>query len=237
MVGRGVRSTSTRSVLIISEHTLIREGVKVLLNDKPWGIWLERPSIESAIKRRAPNPTLIVVGCRLRRQLIEPFKLLRKTYPHARIACFSPRVHLPRESLVEIFGPVLDGCLLSSSSPDSLRLSLDLIMIGESVLPLSLFQRPLRDGDEGRLAAVERFSSREESVLSMLATGKTNKTIAGELGVSEAAVKVHIRSIIAKIGVANRTQAAIWIEKQQHQLGDSAGQPSAHLDSTNQQDL
>jgi two-component system, NarL family, nitrate/nitrite response regulator NarL len=235
MVGDGVRGPTTRSALIISEHTLIREGVKALLNDNALGIWVERPSIASAIKRPAPNPALIVVGSRLERQLVEPLKLLRKTYPHARIVCFSPSVHLPPQSRLEIFGPVLDGCLLSSSAPDSLRRSIDLIMMGESVLPFSLLQKSPRDEEkhgegEGTLAAAEKFSVREQYVLSMLVTGKTNKMIARELGVSEAAAKVHVRSIISKIGVANRTQAAIWIANHQHILGDAAGELSTCLD-------
>lgn len=235
MVGDGTRSTSTRSVLIISEHTLIREGLKALLSDKPWGARQERASIESAIAEPVPNPALIVVACRLEKSQIEPLRLLRKTYPQARIVCYSSKVSLPQQSDLEIFGTLLDGCLLSCSSPDSLRLSLDLIMMGESVLPLSLFQDAGPDGQLGESGQrnpvdTDRFSLSERRVLSALATGKTNKAIARELDLAEATVKVYVKAIFRKIGVANRTQAAIWIAEQRRRLGEGTEEFRAPLD-------
>lgn len=56
--------------------------------------------------------------------------------------------------------------------------------------------------------SVERLTTRQMNVLAQVRQGKANKTIARDLGMSESAVKVHIRSIMRKMGAANRTQAA-----------------------------
>ena len=54
------------------------------------------------------------------------------------------------------------------------------------------------------------LSPRETSILSCLSRGASNKLIAREINISEATVKVHVKAILRKIGVANRTQAAVW---------------------------
>jgi two-component system nitrate/nitrite response regulator NarL len=54
------------------------------------------------------------------------------------------------------------------------------------------------------------LSPRETSILRWLARGASNKLIGREIKISEATVKVHVKAILRKIGVANRTQAAIW---------------------------
>jgi two-component system, NarL family, nitrate/nitrite response regulator NarL len=55
-----------------------------------------------------------------------------------------------------------------------------------------------------------RFSAREQCVLRGLVNGDSNKTIAREYGIAEASVKVHVKALLRKIRVSNRTQAAIW---------------------------
>ena len=54
-----------------------------------------------------------------------------------------------------------------------------------------------------------RLSAKQEEVLQLLRQGQSNKVIASQLGLSEATVKVHLRCIMRKLGVANRTQVAI----------------------------
>jgi DNA-binding NarL/FixJ family response regulator len=79
----------------------------------------------------------------------------------------------------------------------------------------NLVERLVRNGDSGdaqdRLdhGAVERLTPREQEVLRLVAQGKTNAEVAGNLFVSLATVKTHIEHIIAKLGVSDRTQAAV----------------------------
>lgn len=221
---------SALSVLIISRHTLIREGLKALIADMPFGIIFERDSIRAAVAQAPSNVGLVLAGAPLRPDLVEKFKMLRVAYPHARIVCYTSAVSLPPETLNMIFRSTLDGCLLSSSSCHALHQSLDLILMGESVIPVSLLgaptsanAEPLRSQPEVSVS-VHAFSDREVEILTILQDGKSNKEIARDLGLSEATVKVHIKNVLRKLGVSNRTEAAIWMAKNNKALLDQPGE-------------
>lgn len=74
-------------------------------------------------------------------------------------------------------------------------------------------------------AADHMLSKREAAVLEYLCQGLSNKSIARELGIRETTVKVHLRSTYRKIGVKNRTQAAVWASKDPQD--DASGSSSA----------
>jgi two-component system, NarL family, nitrate/nitrite response regulator NarL len=228
-------NVSALSVLIISRHTLVREGLKAMIADTSFRVVCERDSVRSAVEQPAGNVALVLLGASLSSDLVVRLKMLRAAYPHARTVCYSPSANLPLKTLNEIFGASIDGWLLSSSPPQVLRQSLDLIMIGESVLPFSLIASSFSDGTEPRheeqqpqsTAAECAFSMREVQVLEILQTGKSNKAIARELGLAEATVKVHIKSVLRKLGASNRTEAAIWMAKHRKTTADINGLPSA----------
>jgi two-component system, NarL family, nitrate/nitrite response regulator NarL len=67
-----------------------------------------------------------------------------------------------------------------------------------------------------------KLSTRETQILNCLRQGAPNKAIARRLDVAEATVKVHIKAILRKIGVANRTQAAIWASQRATQRGGAS---------------
>lgn len=218
---------SALSVLIVSRHTLVREGLKGLIADTPFRIVFERECVSSAVEQPAGNVALVLMGVSLGLELVERLKTLRAAYPHARIVCYSPSVNLPLKTLNAIFGSSLDGWLLSSSPPQVLRQSLDLIMMGESVLPYSLiassFPNETEPTQEEPLVAEETFSLRELQVLEILQNGKSNKIIARELGLSEATIKVHIKNVLRKLGASNRTEAAIWMTKHRRMSANMNG--------------
>ena len=66
-------------------------------------------------------------------------------------------------------------------------------------------------------------SDREWEILRCLASGSSNKAIARELSIAETTVKVHIKSLLRKLGVSNRTQAAIWALNHGGGAGQEAG--------------
>jgi two-component system nitrate/nitrite response regulator NarL len=95
-------------------------------------------------------------------------------------------------------------------------------MLGESVLPFEVVRsimsgapqdQPLQDSTaEPKLSDLKecKLSAREAQILGCLKEGAPNKLIARKFDVTEATVKVHVKAILRKIGVANRTQAAMW---------------------------
>ena len=88
-------------------------------------------------------------------------------------------------------------------------------MLGETVLPKAILPLILDREDETIPASVDEnfaplLSHRERLILRHLAEGQANKVIANKIGIAEATVKVHVKSILSKIRVLNRTQAAMW---------------------------
>jgi two-component system nitrate/nitrite response regulator NarL len=125
-----------------------------------------------------------------------------------------------------------NGFCLTGSSREVLITSLELVMLGELALPTELVlsmldAAPLSSEpgtaseapDKPKASAPQpsNLSAREAEILSSLMEGAPNKIIARKLHVAEATVKVHIKAILRKIGVANRTQAAMWAKG--HLLG------------------
>jgi len=108
---------------------------------------------------------------------------------------------------------LLSGILTYDLSDDAFVGSLRLICAGQQVFPRDLVlgqKSPARPPDAAPRAASIHLSPREREVLSHLVEGHSNKMIARHLGMAEATAKVYLQSLLRKIKVENRTQAAIW---------------------------
>ena len=115
----------------------------------------------------------------------------------------------------------LDGLMSRSMSPEALRRSVELILLGENVFPTRVAEASLKMDDEDEMAEALGVSVRDLSMLRLLAKGLSNRSIAGVTGLPESTVKSQVRQAIARIGADNRTQAALWAIE--HGLEDEAG--------------
>ena len=115
-----------------------------------------------------------------------------------------------------VFGAVRAGAagyLLKDADPAELVAGIRTVAAGQGLLSPPVAARAARgDGDRRRPAADEAadLTPREREVLVLIAGGRSNKRIALELGVAEKTVKTHVGHVLAKLGVADRTQAALW---------------------------
>lgn len=113
------------------------------------------------------------------------------------------------------------GFLPKCISINALDLSLQLIALGENLftVPFSVaggWEDPATVPRGIEIAKLRiPLSPREVEILQRLGEGAPNKVIARELGVAEATVKVHVKSVLRKINVSNRTQAAVWTKNNQ----------------------
>jgi DNA-binding NarL/FixJ family response regulator len=107
---------------------------------------------------------------------------------------------------------LLSGVLTYSQSAAAFIDSLRLISLGERVFPCELAtgRRPQAALSDAEFRSGVRLSPREKEILSHLFASRSNKLIARELAIAEGTVKVHLKSLLRKIGVENRTQAVIW---------------------------
>ena len=200
--------TSSHTILIESNQ-LFRQGLKHLLADTRFAVEVEFGTMEQALENTESAITtgLVITGHVGK----EPgdLNLLRDAYPGARIVVLAS--DLTVDVLRDAMNSGADGFLMKDVSPEALIQSLQLIMLGEKVFPTNLAAMLLNlNNAPSPMNSLRGLSPREQEILQALVTGASNKLIAIKLGITEATVKVHLKTLLRKIDVNNRTQAAIW---------------------------
>jgi two-component system nitrate/nitrite response regulator NarL len=121
-----------------------------------------------------------------------------------------------RGTIGKAIGWAVDAYLLKDMSPEALTRSLQLVMLGQQIFPTRLMATLLQaepaeaPAGESLGGAGKGLSPREVQILRHLMNGYSNKAIARALEISEATVKVHLKALLRKVRVSNRTQAAVW---------------------------
>jgi two-component system nitrate/nitrite response regulator NarL len=157
---------------------------------------------------------------------IEQIELFRDQHLSGRIAIVADHYRL--DELVSAFRAGAHGYFVDVMTCDALIKSIELVMMGETIFPpafLSLILDaqsdhqstavPPNESNRAILVTTEdpiapQLSPREKLILRCLIDGDSNKCIARKIDIAEATVKVHVKAILRKIRVQNRTQAAIW---------------------------
>jgi len=116
-----------------------------------------------------------------------------------------------RERILDAIDAGAVGYLLKDAPPDDLLRGIRAVARGESPLSPKAAQALLAARKE-RVEAQD-LSPRETEVLILVANGLANKQIARELGISQKTVKAHLVSVFQRIGVSDRTQAAVWAHR------------------------
>jgi two-component system nitrate/nitrite response regulator NarL len=143
-------------------------------------------------------------------------------HPSARIVAIANSFDLSLVRLAVAAG--VDSFCLAAVDREALINILELTVLGEQILPRSVVQPLLNVASTvsglGQTSSssdqsipdpkVGKLSPRETVILQSLMGGEANKVIARKLEITEATIKVHVKSILRKIGAANRTQAAMW---------------------------
>lgn len=207
-----------RTTYVVDSNRLSREGLIRLLHDTDFAVMGHARDIDGLLKDMndqdaAPVFVLIVLSGGLE-GLRAKLQELRGCVPDSKIVLLVENID-PRP-MAQYFGAGVDGYLLRDISTQAFLGSLNLIQAGERVFPSQLIPLILRGvldcqgPDQLRAAEEANLSDREMQILAHLVEGSPNKTIANRLDVTEATVKVHVKSILRKTKARNRTQAAIW---------------------------
>jgi two-component system, NarL family, nitrate/nitrite response regulator NarL len=193
--------TATRTILI-EANRLFRQGLKHLLADTRFAVEAEFSTTGQAVDGAVASG-LVIIG------EAGDLQQLRGAYPEARIVVLANDFAV--DALRDAMNAGADGYLMKDVSPEALIQSLELVMMGEKVFPTNLASMLLSfDSTPPTLKSIRGLSPREQEILQALVTGSSNKLIAIRLGITEATVKVHLKTLLRKIDVNNRTQAAIW---------------------------
>jgi DNA-binding NarL/FixJ family response regulator len=158
---------------------------------------------------------------------IEQIGIIRDRHPTGRIAIVADRYRLGE--LVSALRAGANGYFVDVMTCDVFIKSIELVMMGETIYPPAFLSFvldpeinkpddavPREEQEQMILLPTEdtieppQLSPREKSILRCLVEGDSNKCIARKIDIAEATVKVHVKAILRKIRVQNRTQAAIW---------------------------
>jgi len=202
--------------MLIDANKLFREGLRRLLDGSPFSIMAEAGNLREAanlIETQGLQPQLVLLDLTLGNdEEAEALRRLRRLLPEGRLVILTSELCTRR--LANALEAGADGYLMKDLSSDALTQSLKLVMMGEKVFPTHLAALLISGRVNSPAAEVpvsrKGLSQREVQILRCLLNGDSNKMIANHLNITEATVKVHLKSLLRKINASNRTQAAIW---------------------------
>jgi len=219
-------NNSGQSTLVfpVCTNPVLRLGLESILLDAGFVVWHEIVDGFSSLPTiEGESPALFIIDKgSFASGVIDLVRRLKAHAPTSRIVMLADAFDPSFVSAAWHAGA--HGFCLSTHTRDVLVKSLELVMLGEVILPAAIVL-PIAGAhachahpqpDEGRLEGHvtglpnRRLSNREAEILTCLRDGAPNKVIARKLNLSEATVKVHVKTILKKIGACNRTQAALW---------------------------
>jgi two-component system nitrate/nitrite response regulator NarL len=202
------------NILLVDDHTLFREGLEGLLSRRNINILAAVGTGQEGLRLAAElKPDVVLLDMRMPEMNgMDVLRQLRKngfTNPIAMLTTSSDE-----RDLVESLRSGAQGYLLKDMEPDQLVLALRDIVAGKTVVAPDLAPVLARvvQGDSITPAEVSPFAKltpRENEILSLLAEGQSNKVIARNLGISDGTVKLHVKSILRKLGIHSRVEAAV----------------------------
>jgi NarL family two-component system response regulator LiaR len=201
-------------VLIVDDHAVVREGLRTFL-DLQDGIEVvgEAADGEQAVReaeRLCPDVVLVdLVMPKL--DGVQTMRALRVRVPSARAVVLTS--YLDDERLLPAIRAGAAGYLLKNVQPQELATAVRTAAAGQALIDPVVAARLVEALDGGRDDGADRLTPREREVLALLARGFANKRIATELGIAEKTVKTHVSNVLAKLGVSDRTQAALYASR------------------------
>lgn len=232
------------TTIVIESRLLVREALVSLMASYSYrvvGGFTSTADIDRSLPA-ADVPELVILSALPANEAASAAGSIRKLWPKTKIVLLFD--HASPADFQNLLASGIDGCIPLLASPDTLMGTIQQIIAADlrilvlktetSPMPCSpgwqeegeksslATSDPARD-DDAKKGEIDRTSSlrvahglsqREEEILKSVVRGHSNKMIARTCGVTDATIKVHMKSILRKIRVANRTQAAIWALEQ-----------------------
>ena len=205
--------TETIRVLVVDDHAVVRRGILALLATEP-GIEVvgEAGNGRDAVEMAASlKPDVVIMDLIMRGMGgVEAIRQIRSRGIESHVLVLTS--FGSEDKLFPAIKAGAMGYLLKDTSPGALVLGIRQAARGDSVLTPTVARRLLREfyRHKDLEPPIEPLSGREVDVLREIAHGLGNDAIAAELSISATTVRTHISHIFEKLGIENRTQAAIY---------------------------
>jgi DNA-binding NarL/FixJ family response regulator len=212
-------------VLIADDHPVVRQGLRVLLEvSGDLAVVGEAADGDEAVRLAAElAPDVIVLDLKMPgRKGAEVIADLRERGIESRTLVLTS-VADPAAAAAAVRAGAA-GFLYKDVDPDALVRAIRSVHDGNTLLTPEVAGALLRaGGGRGAVAGLDALTGREREVLGLLTRGMSNREIARALSVAEKTVKTHVSSVLAKLGVADRTQAALYAVRHPADHGWDAG--------------
>lgn len=214
--------TAATRILIVDDHQLAREGLKAVLAGPDIEIVDMASSGEEAVEQvRRHQPEIVLMDIRLGAGIdgLEATRQIVALGLGTRVLMLT--LHEMPAYVREALAAGAAGYILKDAAIAELKAAIAQVRAGQSAVSLELVNAALRGASlPGREADLSRMlTGRERDVVALVTEGLTNKEIGRRLEISPATVKVHVERIIGKLGVADRTQAAVLITQMRREDG------------------
>jgi NarL family two-component system response regulator LiaR len=199
-------------VLIADDHAVVRQGLRTFLDlQADIDVVGEAADGEEAVAAAQEHPPDVILLDLAMPVLdgIGALRQLRDTVPASRVIVLTSFGE--DERLFTALRAGATGYLLKDVEPAELVRAIRTAHAGQSSLSPAVAARVIEElASGGQRGAVDELTPRELEVLCLIARGRSNKRIALELGVAEKTVKTHVSHVLAKLGLSDRTQAALY---------------------------
>jgi two-component system, NarL family, response regulator LiaR len=198
-------------VLVVDDHAVVREGLRTFLSlqDGIEVVGEAGDGREAVAVAERERPDVVLMDLMMPRlDGVQAMRELRARVPRARVIVLTS--FLDDDRLLPAIRAGAAGYLLKNVEPSELARAVRAADAGEALIDPAVAARlvdALADDDN---RDEQPLTAREQEVLDLVARGYANKRIARELGIAEKTVKTHVGHVLAKLGVADRTQAALY---------------------------
>lgn len=223
---RDLRMASSQRirVLIADDHPIVRQGLELVINSQPdLTLVGQAANGEEVIQKfSATRPDIVVMDLHMPvMDGLTAIKEIIRISPGAQILAITS--FPDDEMVIAAIQAGASGMILKDAPPDHLLSSIRAVAQGESALHpwvakelIKRFQQPVETSTDQ-----QELTQREIEVLKCLAAGLSNRAIADELSISTRTVTTHVRNILDKLNLENRTQAALYaVERGIVSVGD-----------------
>jgi two-component system response regulator DevR len=202
-------------ILLVDDHEVVRLGLKSLLERHPqFEIVGEAASAREALEKVENNhPDVVVMDIRLPGTSgIEACEEITSRFPETRVLMLTS--YAEDEMLFSAIRAGASGYILKQIDGEELVRALEAVARGEALLDPAVtqrvFQEVRRAVKEEEASAFVHLSQQEKHVLLLVSEGRTNREIAKALFLGEGTVRNYVSSILSKLGVSNRAEAAAY---------------------------